>query len=135
MRCHDLRCHEHDLTTLLERAAAISGLQSTWDYTEAYIGQDDILTAAGRPRDGDRGRRGTPDHAGRRCSPSVPRGPPLDARSVVEIGTGCGVSGVWLLRGMNPEGVLTSIDLEAENQRLAKQAYADAGFATATVRG
>jgi predicted O-methyltransferase YrrM len=58
----------------------------------------------------------------------------LDARSVVEVGTGCGVSGVWLLRGMNPDGVLTSIDLEAEHQRLAKQAYADAGFAPARTR-
>ena len=35
---------------------------------------------------------------------------------------------------MNPEGVLTFVDLEAENQRLAKQAYADAGFATARTR-
>jgi predicted O-methyltransferase YrrM len=58
----------------------------------------------------------------------------LDARAVVEIGTGCGVSGVWLLRGMNPEGVLTSIDVEGEHQRLAKQAYADAGFATSRTR-
>lgn len=58
----------------------------------------------------------------------------LDARAVVEIGTGCGVSGVWLLRGMNPEGVLTSIDVEAEHQRLAKQAYADAGIATSRTR-
>jgi len=58
----------------------------------------------------------------------------LDARAVVEVGTGCGVSGVWLLRGMNPQGVLTSIDAEAEHQRLAKQAYADAGFAPARTR-
>lgn len=112
------------------REAAISGLQSTWDYTEAYIGQDDVLTAAAA--------RGVEVGA----QPIMPGGGAalrflaalLDARSVVEIGTGCGVSGVWLLRGMNPEGVLTSIDLEAENQRLAKQAYADAGFATARTR-
>jgi predicted O-methyltransferase YrrM len=58
----------------------------------------------------------------------------LDARTVVEIGTGCGVSGIWLLRGMHPEGVLTSIDAEAEHQRLAKQAYTDAGFAPARTR-
>ncbi len=58
----------------------------------------------------------------------------LDATAVVEIGTGCGVSGVWLLRGMHPDGVLTTIDVEAEHQRLAKQAYADAGFATTRTR-
>ena len=28
----------------------------------------------------------------------------VSARSVVEIGTGCGTSGIWLLRGMRPDG-------------------------------
>jgi predicted O-methyltransferase YrrM len=58
----------------------------------------------------------------------------IGARNVVEIGTGCGISGVWLLRGMHPEGVLTSVDVEAEHQRLAKQAYAEAGFAPQRAR-
>jgi predicted O-methyltransferase YrrM len=58
----------------------------------------------------------------------------LDARAVVEIGTGCGVSGIWLLRGMNPEGILTTVDVEPEHQRLAKQAYAEAGIAPNRVR-
>lgn len=53
----------------------------------------------------------------------------IGARAVVEIGTGCGVSGLWLLRGMLPDGVLTSVDVEPEHQRLARQAFADAGFA------
>lgn len=53
----------------------------------------------------------------------------IGARAVVEIGTGCGVSGIWLLRGMPPDGVLTSVDLEPEHQRLARQAYGEAGFA------
>ena len=53
----------------------------------------------------------------------------IGARAVVEIGTGCGVSGIWLLRGMLPGGVLTSVDVEPEHQRLARQAFAAAGFA------
>jgi predicted O-methyltransferase YrrM len=52
----------------------------------------------------------------------------IDAHNVVEIGTGCGVSAIWLLRGMHPDGVLTSIDVEAEQQRLARQAFVEAGF-------
>jgi predicted O-methyltransferase YrrM len=52
----------------------------------------------------------------------------ISARTVVEIGSGCGVSGIWLLRGMRPNGVLTSVDVEPENQRLAREAYAEAGF-------
>lgn len=51
------------------------------------------------------------------------------ARSVVEIGTGCGSSGIWLLRGMRPGGVLTSVDTEPEYHRMARKAFSQAGFA------
>ena len=57
-----------------------------------------------------------------------------EARAVVEIGTGTGVSGLWLLRGMRPDGVLTTVDTEAEHQRLAKQAFAEAGIASQRIR-
>jgi predicted O-methyltransferase YrrM len=53
----------------------------------------------------------------------------VQARAVAEIGTGTGVSGLWLLRGMQPDGVLTSVDLEAEHQRLARETFAEAGYA------
>jgi predicted O-methyltransferase YrrM len=49
----------------------------------------------------------------------------LRATAVAEIGTGAGVSGLWLLRGMAPDGVLTTIDSEAEHQRAAKAAFAE----------
>ncbi len=52
----------------------------------------------------------------------------IDARSVVEVGTGTGVSSLWLLRGMRPDGVLTSVDLEAEHQRLARQTLTEASI-------
>ncbi len=52
----------------------------------------------------------------------------LEARAVVEIGTGTGVSGVWLLRGMRSDGILTTVDIEAEHQRLAKESFAEAGI-------
>ena len=42
---------------------------------------------------------------------------------MVEIGTGTGVSGVWLLRGMRPDGVLTTIDVEDEHQRIARRIF------------
>jgi predicted O-methyltransferase YrrM len=58
----------------------------------------------------------------------------IGARSVVEVGTGCGVSGLWLLRGMVDDGVLTSVDVEAEHQHLARQAYVDAGIPTPRTR-
>ena len=58
----------------------------------------------------------------------------IAARSVVEIGTGCGSSGIWLLRGMRSGGVLTSVDTEPEYHRLARKAFAQAGFATNQAR-
>lgn len=58
----------------------------------------------------------------------------MDARAVVEIGTGTGVSGLWLLRGMAADGVLTSVDLEAEHQRLARETFAEAGIASQRYR-
>ncbi|HEY0697691.1 MAG TPA: O-methyltransferase [Micromonospora sp.] len=57
-----------------------------------------------------------------------------NARAVVEIGTGTGVSGVWLLRGMRPDGVLTTIDVEAEHQRIARRIFLEAGFPAGRTR-
>lgn len=45
----------------------------------------------------------------------------ISARHVVEIGTGAGISTLWLLRGMAEDGVLTSIDIELEHQRAARE--------------
>ncbi len=51
----------------------------------------------------------------------------IGAKAVVEIGTGTGVSGLWVLRAA-PEAVLTSVDLEAEHQRHAREVFALAGI-------
>jgi predicted O-methyltransferase YrrM len=56
------------------------------------------------------------------------------ARTVVEVGTGTGASGLWLLAGMHPDGVLTTIDIEPEVQGLARQAFATAGHAPRRTR-
>jgi len=56
------------------------------------------------------------------------------ARAVVEIGTGTGLSGMWLLRGMVPDGTLTSIDVEPEHQRIARAAFRAAGHGPSRLR-
>ncbi|MFC5749405.1 O-methyltransferase [Actinomadura rugatobispora] len=58
----------------------------------------------------------------------------IGARTVVEVGSGCGVSGIWLMRGMARDAVLTSVDVEPEHQRLAKHAYAEAGLGASRTR-
>lgn len=55
-------------------------------------------------------------------------------RAIVEVGTGAGVSGLWLLSGMREDGVLTTIDIEPEHQRLAKQAFTEAGVGPGRTR-
>lgn len=48
------------------------------------------------------------------------------ARNIMEIGTGSGVSGLWMLSG-NPRSTLTSIDSEIEHQAAAREHFHDAG--------
>jgi predicted O-methyltransferase YrrM len=55
-------------------------------------------------------------------------------KAVAEVGTGAGVSGLWLLSGMREDGVLTTIDVEPEHQRIAKQAFAEAGVEASRTR-
>lgn len=55
------------------------------------------------------------------------------ARNIIEIGTGIGVSGLWLLAGA-PGADLTSIDSEIDHQLLAKAAFLAAGIPANKVR-
>jgi len=99
-------------------------------YADQFVPEDDVLAAA-RARASEVGvvPIGPGGGATLRFLASV-----LDARAVVEIGTGTGVSGLWLLRGMRADGVLTTVDVETEHQRLARQSFTEAGFASQRVR-
>jgi predicted O-methyltransferase YrrM len=51
----------------------------------------------------------------------------VNARHVVEVGTGGGYSGLWLLGGMDASrGSLTTIEIDPGNQTLAQQAFSEA---------
>jgi predicted O-methyltransferase YrrM len=103
---------------------------ASWAYAEEFVAEDDALAAA-RARAEEVGVApvGSGVGAALRFLASV-----VEARSVVEVGTGTGVSGLWLLRGMRPDGVLTTVDTEAEHQRLARQTFADAGIPSQRAR-
>lgn len=101
-----------------------------YNHAEQSISEDQILTAA---RD-----RAIEIGAGA-VSPAVGALLSLLTRlsggkAVAEVGTGAGVSGLWLLSGMSEDGVLTTIDLEPEYQRVAKQTFAEAGSAPSRTR-
>ncbi len=103
---------------------------ATWAYADGFLSEDEIVARA----------RARADEVG-----VVPVGEgvgatlrfvaaALHARKVVEIGTGTGVSGLWMLRGMAPDGILTTIDREGEHQRLAKQAFTEEGVSHTRLR-
>ena len=102
----------------------------SWSYSEAFVAEDDVLARA-RERAGEVGVVAISPGGGAalRFLASV-----LDARAVAEIGTGTGVSGLWLLRGMRSDGVLTTVDIETEHQRLARETFNDAGIPTQRAR-
>jgi predicted O-methyltransferase YrrM len=103
---------------------------ATWAYSEEFIPETEVIEAA-RLRGAELG-----------CMPVRPAvgavlrllAAAVNAKSVVEVGTGAGVSGLWLLSGMPSDGILTTIDVEAEHQRAAKEAYAAAGIAPQRTR-
>jgi predicted O-methyltransferase YrrM len=117
--------------TQVEEAVITAPIKpASWSYAEEFVAEDDVLRSA-RARAEEVGvvPIGSGVGASLRFLAAV-----LDARAVVEIGTGTGVSGLWLLRGMRSDGVLTTVDVEAEHQRLAKKTFAEAGIASNRAR-
>lgn len=50
------------------------------------------------------------------------------ARTVLEIGSLAGYSGIWLTRALPPDGRLTTIEKDLRHAAIARAAYADAGL-------
>jgi predicted O-methyltransferase YrrM len=104
--------------------------QNSLSYAESFPVESDIIAAA-RERGHELG-----------CVPIGPSGGATlrllaaitRARSVVEVGTGAGVSGLYLLDGMAEDGQLVSIDIESENQRAAKESFTEAGIVATRYR-
>ncbi|MDD9206118.1 class I SAM-dependent methyltransferase [Georgenia sp. 10Sc9-8] len=102
----------------------------SWAYTEEFI-EEDEPTRQARMRAEELGVQAVPAGTGAalRVLAAASR-----AHAVAEVGTGTGVSGLWLLQGMVPDGVLTTIDVEPEHQQAARQAFAAAGVRTPRAR-
>ncbi|XVV04739.1 O-methyltransferase [Actinosynnema sp. CA-248983] len=100
------------------------------EYVERYLPEDAVTTAA----------RARGEQLG--CVPIGAGGgaalrflaTALQAKAVVEVGTGAGVGALYLLSGMPAAGVLTSIDIEPEHQRAARKAFAEAGVGASRTR-
>jgi predicted O-methyltransferase YrrM len=95
----------------------------SWKFAEEFAVESELIAAA---------RAHSLEHGIEPVSPA--QGAQLaviaaatNASSLMEIGTGFGVSGLWMLTGA-PGATLTSIDLEVEFQQSAKRAFADFGI-------
>ncbi|WP_042938747.1 O-methyltransferase [Rhodococcus sp. AW25M09] len=99
-------------------------------YAEDSAQEDEVLIAA-RERAVDLGAAPVPPSVGAVLSIFTQM---LGAKTVVEIGTGAGISGLWLLDGMRTDGVLTTIDTEPEHQRAAREAFRAGGIAASRTR-
>ncbi len=109
---------------------APSRAESLSAHAEGSISEDAILAAA-RERSVDIGAGAVTPAVGALLSMLTKLS---GGKAVAEVGTGAGVSGLWLLSGMSDDGVLTTIDIEPEYLRLAKQAFSEAGIGPSRTR-
>lgn len=97
--------------------------QTSWSYTEALPTEDEVLLRA-RERSYELGVSAVTSGVGAALTVLAAAS---KASTVVEVGTGAGVSGVCLLRGLGRNAVLTTIDSDVDHLRAAREAYAEAG--------
>ncbi len=98
---------------------------ASWAYAEEFVAESEVIESA-RRRGEELGAVPVGNGAGvllRLLAAAV------RAKSVVEVGTGAGTSGLWMLQGMPEDGILTTIDVDPEHQGAARKAYAEAGIA------
>ncbi|MFD3702737.1 O-methyltransferase [Nocardia sp. NPDC058658] len=107
-----------------------SNVERNLAYVEESVVEDEVLLEA-RERATELGAMPVPAAVGALLSMYAQM---LGARSVVEVGTGAGVSGLWLLDGMREDGTLTTIDSEPEHQRAAKEAFRTAEITPSRTR-
>jgi predicted O-methyltransferase YrrM len=103
--------------------------ESTWKYAEEYTPESDPIAAA-RAQSIEFGVDPVSPATG---SALATLAAASAATTIIEIGTGVGVSGLWLLTGA-PDATLTSIDIEPDFQQAAKASFADAGIPANRVR-
>lgn len=97
---------------------------ASWAFAESRPAEDDVLLRA-RERSGDLGIVPVTEGAAALLTVLAATRSPSN---VVEIGTGAGVSGIALMRGLTREAMLTTIDPDAEALRAAREGFAEGGF-------
>jgi predicted O-methyltransferase YrrM len=111
-------------TTALKSSPKSAPKAASWAYAEDFVAESE---AAGAAR-ANAGQLGITPLGRGAASALTFAAKVVQARTVVEIGTGSGVSGLALFAGMQPNGVLTSVDIESEHQSFARKSFTQVGI-------
>ena len=96
---------------------------ASWAFAESRPDEDEVLLRA-RERSAELGIEPVSEGTAALLTVLAATSAPA---TVVEIGTGTGVSGTALMRGLPSSAVLTTVDSDAEALRAAREAFAEAG--------
>lgn len=107
----------------------MSNNELNWKFANEFVNESDV---------GAKARALSLEHAIEPVAPAIGAqfafvAAATGATNIVEIGTGLGVSGLWLLAGA-PLATLTSIDEEFEYHELARTLFTEAGYPASRVR-
>ncbi|MFM2019945.1 MAG: hypothetical protein RL718_526 [Actinomycetota bacterium] len=102
---------------------------SSWKYTEDYATEPELIRAARRHAD-ELGVESVTPATGAQLAVIAGL---TQAKNIVEVGTGAGVSSLWLLSASD-DSVLTTIDSEPEYQNVAKETFKSSGIQANRVR-
>ncbi len=102
---------------------------SSWKYSEEFHKEPEVIARA-RARAEEMGIESITPSVGAALAVLAAS---MNAKAIVEVGTGAGVSGLWLQSG-NSTSVLASIDPEIQHQDLAKIGFEQAGIASTRLR-
>lgn len=107
----------------------MSGKENNWKYAEDLV-REPAAIAAARAHSLEIGVEPVSPGIGAQLGVIAAA---ANASSIVEIGTGAGVSALWMLAGA-PLATLTSIDTELDHQQVARTALLDSGIPANRIR-
>jgi predicted O-methyltransferase YrrM len=111
------------------KESLVAGKESSWKFAEEFIVERPEIALA-RQHSIEVGVEAVSPATGAQLAVLAAA---TDARNIMEIGTGLGVSGLWMMTGA-PRAVLTSIDSEIDHQQLAKVTFTSADVPANRIR-
>lgn len=103
---------------------------ASWAFAESRPVEDEIMLAA-RERSAELGLTPVSEGTASLLTFLVSA---INPTTLVELGTGAGVSGLALMRGTSQRAVLTTLDPDAEAQRAARETFSAAGYPVSATR-